>query len=225
MAAPSFAGVKSADPLSEAKEAIHFTASDTNHAIQDMSQDPDPKDVPSEAEAAKKLGESASDSEQTVPSWEDGTDLKNLLESPGFIKDSGTVLAAKLFSNHPGKEPLQKIQGSKVHWKGILKNSYMYLSDFYFRSGSGSKAFFEIAQVESGPFGTKCPCFAVVSFPKECSEYLQKNIGRIFEFAGTIVKVKTFSREIYLQDGAFILCRDGDTSFISEIEVPDKENR
>ena len=128
--------------------------------------------------------------------------------TPTVAPDKETLLK-ELFpgtfaASENSKKLFETLKGYPIEWDGVLRTTYDYFSDFTFGNGPGIKATVEI--LEFSPPGSimKVKVKAVVAFTKENAEYLKKQTGKTIRFRGTLLKMESFAKEIYLADGQLI---------------------
>lgn len=120
-------------------------------------------------------------------------DQKNLCEA----------LFASSFGGSKEKEIFEKVKGSQIRWKGILKSAYEYGSDFVFGQTPGVKATFEIHEI-SGNYSMKTKIKAVVQLPKDTFQTLKAQTGKELSFVGKLEKLESFAKEIYVSSGSIV---------------------
>lgn len=120
-------------------------------------------------------------------------DQKNLCEA----------LFSSSFGGAKEKEIFEKVKGSQIRWKGILKSAYEYGSDFVFGQTPGVKATFEIHEI-TGNYSMKTKIKAVVQFPKDTFQTLKTQTGKELLFVGRLEKFESFAKEIYVSSGSIV---------------------
>lgn len=93
--------------------------------------------------------------------------------------------------------------GQSVEWQGTLLSSYDFTFDFAFGNKKGVKASFLLCEV-AGSGSLKQKVKVHVSFPAELSNDLKQKRDQQLKFRGTLLKMESFSREIYLDNGELL---------------------
>ena len=109
----------------------------------------------------------------------------------------------KNVSGKTEKDLFAAVAGQQVEWQGTLLSSYDFTFDFAFGNKKGVKASFLLCEV-TGTGALKQKVKAHVAFPAEASNDLKQMRNQQLAFRGTLLKMESFSREIYLDHGELI---------------------
>jgi hypothetical protein len=94
----------------------------------------------------------------------------------------------------------QRYEGLEIHWSGKLTRVDSYPFDLVFGNEPGTKAEFEVAEIEGDPFGSDT-VRAVVQLPAEAHDAMSPRTGETIAFAGTLVRCDSFMRLLFVADG------------------------
>ena len=119
---------------------------------------------------------------------------------------SPETLAGRLFSTTlPGPEEKKffaSLTGRRVEWTGTVRIAYDISSDFVFGRVKGVKVQMDLCTV-AGKFGRQTLRGTAV-FPPESAAALRASSNKTIRFRGTILKLESFSREVYLSEGELL---------------------
>lgn len=119
---------------------------------------------------------------------------------------SPEILAERLFrSTLPGPEEkayFTSLVGRRVEWTGTIRMAYEISSDFVFGRGKGVKVQMDLCTV-AGKYGRQT-LRATALFPPESYAVLRSASNKTIRFRGTILKLESFSREVYLSQGELL---------------------
>ena len=115
-------------------------------------------------------------------------------------------LAEVLFrSTLPGpkeKEYFASLTGRRVEWSGTVRMAYEISSDFVFGSGKAVKVQMDLCTI-NGKYGRQTLRGTAV-FPPADLAVLRAASQKTIRFRGTILKLESFSREVYLSKGELL---------------------
>lgn len=97
----------------------------------------------------------------------------------------------------------QNYAGKTVRWSGRLRRVESYSFELVFGIKPGCKAVVSVHELETSGFGDRTVS-AIVQFPKENLEPLQKREGQNLRFEGQLKKVDALMRNFYIADGRFV---------------------
>ncbi len=164
-----------------------------------MSMAPSVSQAPSSSPPAFSMPQSPKPKEEAAPA------AAQAPEPPSSQDLSAGALAKALFSSSmPGqaeKQLFEGVKGKAVSWTGTLKSSNEYGVDFDFGGGEGTKAVFEVCEIE-GAFSMKTKVKAVLQLPKGAGSELKGRNGQTVSFSGKLLKFESFAKEIYLTGGS-----------------------
>ena len=101
------------------------------------------------------------------------------------------------------KDLFASVAGKQVEWQGTLLSTYDFTFDFAFGNKKGVKASLLLCEV-AGNGSIKQKVKAHVAFPAELSSDLKQKRNQQLAFRGTLLKMESFSREIYLDNGELL---------------------
>ena len=94
----------------------------------------------------------------------------------------------------------ERYEGRDVEWTGKLVKVEAYPFDFVFGNEPGTKAVIEIHEVDSALYGDR-KISAVVQLDEAALKGLEEGTGRSICFAGRLLRVDGFMRNIYVASG------------------------
>ena len=119
---------------------------------------------------------------------------------------SPETLAERLFNTTlPGPEEKKffaSLAGRRVEWTGTVRIAYDISSDFVFGRVKGVKVQMDLCTI-AGKFGRQTLRGTAV-FPPENAAVLRASSNKTIRFRGTILKLESFSREVYLSEGELL---------------------
>ena len=140
-----------------------------------------------EERAALPVGEERPD----VETIDDPAGLADEVFAPGMMTFDGTAAFEDRF------------EGRRVRWKGTLVRSRPYRSDLDFGRGPGTKAVFRVYRLGFDLYGGR-DVDAVVRLGEEAHEVLRDRREEEFTFEGTLLRVDSLMRNVYVEDGSLV---------------------
>ena len=101
------------------------------------------------------------------------------------------------------KDLFASVIGQQVEWQGTLLSTYDFTFDFAFGNKKGVKASFLLCEVAANG-SMKQKVKAHVAFPAGASSDLKQKRNQQLAFRGTLLKMESFSREIYIDNGELL---------------------
>ena len=95
----------------------------------------------------------------------------------------------------------QNYEGLEVQWTGKLTRVDSYPFDLVFGNDPGTKAEFEVAELEGETVGSQT-VKAMVQLPTDAHEALSKRTGDTIAFTGILVKCDSFMRMLFVGGGS-----------------------
>lgn len=114
--------------------------------------------------------------------------IAELLFAPGLTSSQSTEIFTERF------------RGSSVFWSGTLLNVRSFRFDLVFGNEPGTRAEFEVLDLESTQIGGR-PMKAVVRFPPEAEDQLRDNMDRKLSFSGSLHSCDVFMRTLFVTNG------------------------
>jgi len=97
----------------------------------------------------------------------------------------------------------QRYQDRPVRWAGTLQRANGYASDLVFGNHPGTKAIFDICELEGNLLG-KTIVQAVVQLAPEAEDLLRTRTGERLEFTGRLSRCDSFTRQLFVADGSLL---------------------
>lgn len=120
--------------------------------------------------------------------------------------DSMAVCAAlfdsKLMSYETNRLFDERYEGETIRWHGTLRRASTYSYDFTFGEGGGTKAEFDLHEVQQG-LGTRM-VRAYVQLPLEDAARVSGRVGEMVTFEGRLLTCEGSSRRIYVGGGRVV---------------------
>lgn len=120
--------------------------------------------------------------------------------------DSMAVCAAlfdsKLMSYETNRLFDERYKGETIRWHGTLRRASTYSYDFTFGEGGGTKAEFDLHEVQQG-LGTRM-VRAYVQLPLEDAARVSGRVGEMVTFEGRLLTCEGSSRQIYVGGGRVV---------------------
>ena len=100
------------------------------------------------------------------------------------------------------KEFFASLVGRRVEWSGTIRMAYEISSDFVFGNGKAIKVQMDLCTI-NGKFGRQT-LRATAAFPPGDISAFRSASQKQIRFRGTILKLESFSREVYLSEGELL---------------------
>lgn len=94
----------------------------------------------------------------------------------------------------------ERHKGASVHGDGVLRSVDGFSYDYIFGSVPGAKALIEIRAVGSDVYGPNL-VHAIVGLPPDAAPALRGEVGRRFNFDGTLIGIDELMRNLYVAGG------------------------